>query len=111
MTELEQLYKEIEQIPRERLGKLLQVVQDFKQKEAITRPSKAAHEGKRELEDILADYPDGQMDAVFQKFEQDAANIPMRKFSENIAGYNGGLFKTAKEVDDYIRKERDAWDS
>jgi hypothetical protein len=60
---------------------------------------------------VLADSSDKQIAEVFQKFEQEETNIPMRKFSENVAGYKGGLFKTAKEVDDFIRKERDSWDS
>jgi hypothetical protein len=41
----------------------------------------------------------------------DPVRPPRRRFSEIVAGYAGhGLFRTAEEVDDYLKTERDAWD-
>jgi hypothetical protein len=41
----------------------------------------------------------------------DEADPSKRRLSENLAGYPGrGLFRTAEEVDAYLRAERDAWD-
>jgi hypothetical protein len=35
---------------------------------------------------------------------------PKRSFRENLGDYKGGqLFKSAEEVDQYIREERDSW--
>jgi hypothetical protein len=40
------------------------------------------------------------------------AGPPKRRLSEVLDGYPGGqLFRTAEEVDAYLRAERDAWDS
>ena len=40
------------------------------------------------------------------------ANPPRRRLSEVLAAYPGGqLFRSAEEVDAYLRAERDAWDS
>jgi len=37
---------------------------------------------------------------------------PKRRLSEVLAGYPGGqLFRSAEEVDEYLRKEREAWDN
>jgi hypothetical protein len=37
---------------------------------------------------------------------------PMRRLSDVLADYPGGqLFRTAEEVDAYIRTERDSWGS
>lgn len=37
---------------------------------------------------------------------------PKRRLSDILAGYPGGkLFRTAEEVDAYLRGERDSWDS
>jgi hypothetical protein len=33
-----------------------------------------------------------------------------RSFYENLGDYRGGLFKTAEEVEAYIREERDSWE-
>ncbi len=41
----------------------------------------------------------------------DEAPREKRSFLENLGGYKGGqLFKTAAEVDAYIKEERDSWD-
>jgi hypothetical protein len=42
----------------------------------------------------------------------DEPEQPKRRLSEVLAGYPGGqLFRTAEEVDAYLRAEREAWDS
>lgn len=42
----------------------------------------------------------------------DEADPPKRRLSDVLAGYPGGqLFRTAEEVDAYLRAEREAWDS
>jgi hypothetical protein len=33
-----------------------------------------------------------------------------RKMSEVLAGYQGGLFKDAQEVDEFLKAERDSWE-
>jgi hypothetical protein len=42
----------------------------------------------------------------------DEVELPKRRLSEVLAGYQGGqLFRSAEEVDAYLRAEREAWDS
>ena len=52
----------------------------------------------------------GQQVTVFVVIEEEA-QIPKRPLSEILHDYPGGrLFKTAAEVDAYIRQERDSWE-
>jgi hypothetical protein len=40
----------------------------------------------------------------------DEAAPPKKSLMENLGGYKGGqLFKTAAEVDQYIKEERESW--
>jgi hypothetical protein len=42
----------------------------------------------------------------------DEPKLPRRRFSEVLGDYRGGeLFRTAQEVDEYLRTERNSWDS
>ena len=54
------------------------------------------------------DLPEGKSALVLIILEYD--ENPKKTWTENLQGYRGGLFKTAKEVDDYIREERASWD-
>ncbi len=52
----------------------------------------------------------GQRATVFVVLEEEPAK--KRPALDIIAGFKGhGVFKTAEEVDAYIREERDSWDS
>jgi hypothetical protein len=52
----------------------------------------------------------GQQATVFVVLEEEA-QAPKRPLSEILRDYPGGqLFKTAAEVDAYIRAERDSWE-
>jgi hypothetical protein len=54
--------------------------------------------------------PEGRTATVVVLLDEPAPT--KRRLSEVLAGYAGGqLFKTAEEVDAYLRAERDAWDS
>jgi hypothetical protein len=54
--------------------------------------------------------PEGRPATVMIVVEDEP--IPRRRLSEVLAGYPGGqLFRSAEEVDAYIRAERDSWDS
>ena len=54
--------------------------------------------------------PEGTAATVIVVLDE-AAQSPKLPWSEIVKGYPGGkLFKTAKEVDDYIREERDSWE-
>jgi hypothetical protein len=61
--------------------------------------------------EIQADQlPEGRSATVLVLIEE--PEIPRRRLSEVLAGYPGGQrFRTAEEVDEYLRKEREAWDS
>lgn len=52
--------------------------------------------------------PDGKSALVLIILDQD--DDAKKTWKENLQGYRGGLFKSAKEVDDYIREERASWD-
>lgn len=42
----------------------------------------------------------------------DEPPLPKRRLSDILANYPGGqLFRSAEEVDDYLRTEREAWDN
>ena len=54
--------------------------------------------------------PEGSSATVFVVLGEGSG--PKRRLSEVLAGYAGGrLFRTAEEVDSFLRAERDAWDS
>jgi hypothetical protein len=54
---------------------------------------------------------EGQQATVFVVLEEKVQE-PKRTLSEILRDYPGGqLFKTAADVDAYIRAERDSWDS
>ena len=54
--------------------------------------------------------PIGQPVTVSIRIEEEAP--PRRRLSEILADYPGGqLFRSAEEVDAYLRAEREAWDS
>jgi hypothetical protein len=62
------------------------------------------------IELTAPDLPEGSQATVFVVLTE--APAPKRRLSEVLAGYPGGqLFRTAEEVDAYLRAERDAWDS
>lgn len=53
--------------------------------------------------------PEGQSATVFVVVEENA--VPKRRLSEILADYCGGqLFRSAEEVDEYLRAERETWD-
>lgn len=54
--------------------------------------------------------PEGRSATVLVVVDDPA--VPKRRLSEILAGYPGGqLFRSAAEVDEYLRTERDSWDS
>ena len=54
--------------------------------------------------------PEGRSATVLVLVEEEGQ--PKRRLSEVLAGYAGGqLFRSAAEVDAYLRAEREAWDS
>ena len=54
--------------------------------------------------------PEGRSATVLVLVEEESQ--PKRRLSEVLAGYAGGqLFRSAEEVDAYLRAEREAWDS
>ncbi len=54
--------------------------------------------------------PEGREVTVQIVLEDDETPVRKRSLLENLDGYQGGqLFKTAAEVDQYIREERDSW--
>jgi hypothetical protein len=54
--------------------------------------------------------PEGRSATVLVLVEEEGQ--PKRRLSEVLAGYPGGqLFRSAEEVDAYLRTEREAWDS
>jgi hypothetical protein len=53
--------------------------------------------------------PEGRSATVLVLVEEEGR--PKRRLSEVLAGYSGGqLFRSAEEVDAYLRAEREAWD-
>jgi hypothetical protein len=53
--------------------------------------------------------PEGRSATVLVLVEE---GQPKRRLSEVLAGYAGGqLFRSAEEVDGYLRAEREAWNS
>jgi hypothetical protein len=52
--------------------------------------------------------PEGQLAKVTIVVDQ--PSLVKRPLEEILAGYKGGQFKTAEEVDAYIREERESWD-
>jgi hypothetical protein len=54
--------------------------------------------------------PEGRSVTVLVVLEE--ADGPKRRLRDVLAGYPGGrLFRSAEEVDEYLRKEREAWDN
>lgn len=54
--------------------------------------------------------PEGRAATVLVLVEEEGQ--PKRRLSEVLAGYSGGqLFRSAEDVDAYLRAERDAWDN
>ena len=53
--------------------------------------------------------PEGRSATVFVLVEENP--LSKRRLSEILADYRGGqLFRSAEEVDDYLRAERESWD-
>jgi hypothetical protein len=53
--------------------------------------------------------PEGRSATVFVLVEEKP--LSKRRLSEILADYRGGqLFRSAEEVDDYLRAERESWD-
>ncbi len=53
--------------------------------------------------------PEGRQATVFIVLNEE--ETPKRRLSEVLRGYPGGqLFKSAEEVDAYLRAERDSWE-
>lgn len=53
--------------------------------------------------------PEGRSATVFVLVEEHP--LSKRRLSEILADYRGGqLFRSAQEVDDYLRAERESWD-
>jgi hypothetical protein len=62
------------------------------------------------IEVSAPELPEGSSATVFVVLAETA--LPKRRLSDILAGYPGGqLFRTAEEVDAYLRAERDSWDS
>jgi hypothetical protein len=62
------------------------------------------------IEIDVPDLPEGRRARVLVFLDE--GEPPKRRLSDILAGYPGGqLFRTAEEVDAYLRAERDAWDS
>ncbi len=54
--------------------------------------------------------PEGRTATVVVFVEE--APLPKRRLCDILADYPGGqLFRSAEEVDDYLRAEREAWDN
>jgi hypothetical protein len=54
--------------------------------------------------------PEGHVATVVVQVEEEGPT-PRRRLSEVLAGYPGGqLFRSAEEVDAYLREERESWD-
>jgi hypothetical protein len=63
------------------------------------------------IEVSVPELVEGQQATVFVVLEEKVQE-PKRTLSEILRNYPGGqLFKTAAEVDAYIRAERDSWES
>lgn len=57
----------------------------------------------------VPELPEGRRATVLISMSDE--ETPKRPLREVLAGYPGGqLFKTAEEVDAYLREERDSWD-
>jgi hypothetical protein len=52
--------------------------------------------------------PEGQQATVL--IQIDEVLPPKRPFKEVLGDYRGGLFKSAEEIDAYLRAERDSWE-
>jgi hypothetical protein len=62
------------------------------------------------IEIVSPELAEGQQANVFVVIEDDL-HKPKRRLTEILKDYPGGrLFKSAAEVDAYIREERDAWE-
>lgn len=47
---------------------------------------------------------------VSLELKETKGSTKKRSLSENLAGYSGGMFKTADEVDEFLKTERESWD-
>jgi hypothetical protein len=62
------------------------------------------------IEVSMPELVEGQQATVFVMIEEEA-QAPKRPLSEILRDYPGGrLFKTAAEVDIYVRTEHDSWE-
>ncbi len=62
------------------------------------------------IEITAPDLPEGRPATVVVLLDKPPA--AKRRLSDVLAGYPGGqLFRSAEEVDAYLRAERDAWDN
>ena len=70
-------------------------------------------EPKNVILGMFADKPE-TMDKVSAAIKElrEARKAPRkkRKMSEILAGYSGGLFKDAQEVDEFLKAERESWE-
>jgi hypothetical protein len=61
------------------------------------------------IEITAPELPEGQSATVVVLLDEPSP--PKRRLTEVLAGYPGGqLFRSAEEVDAYLRAERDSWD-
>jgi hypothetical protein len=61
------------------------------------------------IEVQVPELPEGRKATVFVVLEEE--EVPQMPIFERLANYPGKqLFKTAEEVDAYLREERDSWD-
>ncbi|MBY0526062.1 MAG: hypothetical protein K2R98_21890 [Gemmataceae bacterium] len=60
------------------------------------------------IEIHVPELPEGRRTTVF--VQMDEARTAKRPLSEVLKNYPGGLFRSAEEVDAYLRAERDSWD-
>jgi hypothetical protein len=61
------------------------------------------------IEITTPELPEGRAATVVIPLDEQQ---PKRRLSDVLAGYSGGqLFRSAEEVEAYLRAERDAWDN
>jgi hypothetical protein len=62
------------------------------------------------IEVQMPDLPEGKSATVFIQIEE--PELPKRRLDEWLKDYPAGqLFRSAEEVDAYLKAERDSWDS
>jgi hypothetical protein len=61
------------------------------------------------IEIQMPELPEGSPVTVFIQIEE--PELPKRRFNDWLKDYAGGhLFRSAEEVDAYLKAERDSWD-